>query len=53
MCSDLAHECEIIDTKKKLDESWTRPGFPQLNGWAKNCQIFKNTLSNFYISISI
>ena len=25
---------------KKLDKSWTRPNFLQLNGWGENCQIF-------------
>ena len=51
-CSNLARECVISDNnRKKLDESWTRPTFLQLNGWGENCQIFKNTLSNFYISI--
>ena len=52
MCSNLASECEICDNnRKKMDESWTRPTFLQLNGWGENCQFFKNTLSNFYISI--
>ena len=33
-CSNLARECVISDNnRKKLDESWTRPTFPQLNGW--------------------
>ena len=38
---------------KKLDESWTRPNFLQLNGWGENCQIFQNKLSNFHISIQL
>ena len=51
-CSNLTRECEINDNnRKKLDESWTRPTFQQLNEWGKYCQIFQNTLSNFYISI--
>ena len=28
------------NNSKKLDESWTRPTFLQLNGWGENCQIF-------------
>ena len=28
------------NNSKKLDESWTRPTFLQLNGWGGNCQIF-------------
>ena len=41
-------EREISDNNsKKLDESWTRPTFLQLNVWGENCQIFLNTLSNF------
>ena len=52
MCSNFAHECEISDNnRKKLDERWVCQTFLQLNGWDENCQIFKNTLSNFYISI--
>ena len=39
------------NNSKKLDESWTRQTFLQLNGWGENCQIFRNTLSNFYIPI--
>ena len=52
MCSNLASECKINDNNsKKLDESWSSPTFLQLNRWGENCQIFYNTLSNFYISI--
>ena len=41
MFSTLESECEISDNNsKKLDESWTRPTFLQLNGWGENCQIF-------------
>ena len=40
-CSNLASECEISgNNRKKLDESWTRSTFLQLNGWGKNCQVF-------------
>ena len=48
----ISHECESSDNnRKKLYESWTRPTFLQLNEWDENCQFFKNTLSNFHISI--
>ena len=64
-CSNFTRECEIIDNnrkklneswtsptfRKKLDESLTCPAFLKLNGWGENYQHFKNTLSNFYISI--
>ena len=41
MCSNLAREFEISDNnRKKLDESWTRPTFLQLNGRGENCRIF-------------
>ena len=39
------------NNSKKLDGSWTSPTFLQLNVWGETCQIFENTLSNFYISI--
>ena len=52
MCSNLAFECEMNDANRnKLNESWAPPTFLQLNGRVENCQFFKNTLSNFYISI--
>ena len=39
------------NNSKKLDESWTRLTFLQLNEWGESCQIFSETLSNFYITI--
>ena len=29
------------NNSKKMDESWTRSTFLQLNGWGENCQFFK------------
>ena len=39
------------NNRKKLDESWTRPIFLQLNGWGENCQILKYPIqfSHFHL----
>ena len=48
MCGNLAHECEISDNnRKKLDETWIRLTFLQLNGTGENCPVFWNTPSIF------
>ena len=41
----ISHVSVIIlatsdNNSKKLDETWTRPTFLQLNGWGENCQFF-------------